>query len=201
MVDNVYMSDDTRARLVRAGIELVDDEGLSAVGLRSIARRAAVSHGAPRRYFPTHRALLAEIARSGLEDLVATVGPVLSDTSAASERLVAVGVAYTEYAIDRRAMFELMFRHDLFDGAGGDLRTISLPFLDDVRRVVEDAANVSDTDWRRTVSLWTSVHGIAVLAANRALEPLLASSSTHAIDVESMVRAAVEQAVLHRSEG
>src|SRR3954467_13102434 len=50
---------DLEARLVAAGVELLAEAGTDALTLREIARRAGVSHGAPRRYFPTHHALRA----------------------------------------------------------------------------------------------------------------------------------------------
>lgn len=58
-----------RSRLVDVGVELVTAEGVQALSLREIARRAGVSHGAPRRYFPTHLELLSAIARRGFEEL------------------------------------------------------------------------------------------------------------------------------------
>ncbi|MFI8966088.1 TetR/AcrR family transcriptional regulator [Streptomyces sp. NPDC053493] len=61
--------DGLRDRLVKAGVELVDAEGVQALSLREIARRAGVSHGAPRRHFPTHLDLLSAIAREGFREL------------------------------------------------------------------------------------------------------------------------------------
>ena len=58
-----------RDRLVQAGVDLLEEEGLGNLTLRAITRRTGVSHGAPRRYFPTHNALLAAIAATGLADL------------------------------------------------------------------------------------------------------------------------------------
>ncbi|MEU0061112.1 helix-turn-helix domain-containing protein, partial [Streptomyces sp. NPDC006334] len=45
---------DLRTRLVDVGVELLAEQGVDALTLREIARRAGVSHGAPRRHFPTH---------------------------------------------------------------------------------------------------------------------------------------------------
>ncbi|MET8154696.1 TetR family transcriptional regulator, partial [Actinoplanes sp. NPDC005259] len=42
------MPDELRARLVETGVALVAAEGTEALSLREIARRAGVSHGAPR---------------------------------------------------------------------------------------------------------------------------------------------------------
>ena len=51
-VDNVYVS--VRDRLVSVGTELLEEHGLAGISLRSIAGAAGVSHGAPRRHFPTY---------------------------------------------------------------------------------------------------------------------------------------------------
>lgn len=64
-----------RSRLVDVGVELVTAEGVQALSLREIARRAGVSHGAPRRYFPTHLELLSAIARRGFEELAGRGSP------------------------------------------------------------------------------------------------------------------------------
>ena len=58
-----------RDRLVRAGAALLAEEGASGVTLRAIARGAGVSHGAPRRYFPTRTALLSAVAAQGFQAL------------------------------------------------------------------------------------------------------------------------------------
>ena len=63
-----------RDRLIDVGVELVTSGGTAAVSLREIARRAGVSHGAPRRYFPTHLELLSAVARRGFADLAAKLG-------------------------------------------------------------------------------------------------------------------------------
>ncbi len=176
MIDDVCVTDTalgTRGRLVRAGIELLADDGPDALALRSIARRAGVSHGAPRRYFPTHRSLLAAIAATGLDDLAAEVRVSLADESApVRDRLIAASIAYVGFAERRRGMFELMFRHDLLDGAGADLRSTSLPLLADLNGAVAAAlqGRSSGEVNTATMRLWTSIHGIAVLHGNRVFD-------------------------------
>src|SRR3954469_13920199 len=116
------MADDLRERLIEAGVELVRDEGTEALTLREIARRAGVSHGAPRRYFPTHRELLAAVARVGYDRLSGRVAPVVPSPrlpglpGAPGRRRdrragwLVLGRLYLEFAHPDRGMFELMFR-------------------------------------------------------------------------------------------
>src|SRR3954452_3932476 len=106
---------DLEARLVAAGVELLAEAGTDALTLREIARRAGVSHGAPRRYFPTHRELLAAVARVGYDRLAARVA-ALGEQPDARAGLLALGRLYLEFARTDRGMFELMFRHESLRG-------------------------------------------------------------------------------------
>lgn len=155
-----------RGRLVDVGVELVSQEGAQALTLREIARRAGVSHGAPRRYFPTHLELLSAIARRGFADLGerATRALGVTDVTEASPRaqLTALGRVYLEFALDNPGMYELMFRHDLLESGHLGLRDTSLPLfgvlVDLVGRVRPDVD-------ARLVSgaLWANLHGLAQL--------------------------------------
>ncbi|MER7283440.1 WHG domain-containing protein [Dactylosporangium sp. NPDC000244] len=118
-----------RDRLVRAGVELVAQEGSAAVSLREIARRAGVSHGAPRRHFPTHVGLLSAIARQGFADLTARLRAV-PETGSPRDRLGGLAHAYVGFAQENRGMYELMFRHDLLRSDHLGLRETSLPLFE-----------------------------------------------------------------------
>ncbi|EFF94007.1 TetR-family transcriptional regulator [Streptomyces sp. e14] len=148
------------------GAELLATEGVQALTLREIARRAGVSHGAPRRYFPTHLELLSAIARRGFVELAARVEEArgtLGDGGADPRaQVAALGRVYLEFATRERGMYELMFRHDLLESGHLGLRDTSLPLfgvlVDLVGRVRPDA------DARVVAgSLWANLHGIAQL--------------------------------------
>lgn len=109
-----------RERLIDVGVDLVLTEGSASVGLREIARRAGVSHGAPRRYFATHHALLSAVARRGFEDLAARFETAVDPGAPPRAQLEQLAKTYVGYALECRGMFELMFRHDLLDGAQQD---------------------------------------------------------------------------------
>lgn len=153
-----------RARLVDVGVELVAREGVQALTLREIARRAGVSHGAPRRYFRTHLELLSAIARRGFEGLAQRATVAIGDSQAADPRaqLTALGRGYLEFALDNRGMYELMFRHDLLESGHLGLRDTSLPLFG---RLVDLVGQVRpDADARLVAgALWANLHGIAQL--------------------------------------
>lgn len=152
-----------RERLVDVGVDLVAREGAQALTLREIARRAGVSHGAPRRYFPTHLELLSAIARRGFAELAARATAATGDgTAPPREQLAALGRVYLEFAVDSRGMYELMFRHDLLESGHLGLRDTSLPLFG---RLVELVGRARPDGDARVVAgaLWANLHGIAQL--------------------------------------
>ncbi|MGW6692238.1 TetR/AcrR family transcriptional regulator [Rhodococcus sp. NPDC054953] len=176
-------ADDTRSALVKAGVELLEEADSADVGLRAIARRAGVSHGAPRRWFPTHRSLLAAIAGEGLRDLseALVAAAELSDNG-----LAEVAEAYVDFARRRPAMFTLIFRHDLLEGSGAELRTVSQPLFSWLVTLIDRSGGAPDAE-ATAAALWVGIHGIAVLSSTGALG--LAASGVDPRDlVERVVR-------------
>ncbi|MFF2084757.1 TetR-like C-terminal domain-containing protein [Nocardia sp. NPDC058176] len=121
-----------------------------------------------RRWFPTHAALLAAIAARGFADL----NERFAHSSAIDDprsRLCRMAGDYVEFALARPQMFMLMFRHDLLVGSGENLRATTRPLYGQVEALVAAAGPVADAPGRALL-LWTNVHGLATLAANRSLD-------------------------------
>ncbi|XUL92415.1 TetR/AcrR family transcriptional regulator [Streptomyces galilaeus] len=152
-----------RDRLVEVGVELVASEGAQALTLREIARRAGVSHGAPRRYFPTHLELLSAIARRGFAGLGERAATVIGDgTASPHAQVTALSRTYLEFALDNPGMYELMFRHDLLESGHLGLRETSLPLFGVLVDLVGRAR--PDVEARSVAgALWANLHGIAQL--------------------------------------
>ncbi|MEW2388055.1 TetR/AcrR family transcriptional regulator [Streptomyces venezuelae] len=179
-----------RARLVDVGVELVAEQGVQALTLREIARKAGVSHGAPRRYFPTHVSLLSAIARRGFGELAVEVAKAVGDDSGddARVRLRALSRAYLDFAATHRGMFELMFRHDLLESNQLGLRETSLPLFDVLAGLVAEVRPASAAGARVVAgALWANLHGIAQLWGWGSLR-----LATGEDDVEPLIAAALD---------
>ena len=64
-----YHHGDLRNALLEAARSILEEQDLSELSLRAVARRAGVSHAAPYRHFPNHEALLVELAMEGFSEL------------------------------------------------------------------------------------------------------------------------------------
>ncbi|GGL01955.1 TetR family transcriptional regulator [Nocardia jinanensis] len=165
---------------MQAGIDLLEETGSTEIGLREIARRAGVSHGAPRRWFPTHKALLGAVADVGLRDLARALAA--AGASGDTSDITGWARAYIEFAWARPAMFTLIFRHDLLEGSGAGLRSVSKPLFD--RLVGRVRTTRADPDPLTTATaLWVGVHGIAVLSTTGAL-----TLAAPGVDIDELIR-------------
>jgi AcrR family transcriptional regulator len=198
-----------RERLIDAGVDLVLAEGSASLGLREIARRAGVSHGAPRRYFPTHHALLSAIARRGFADLSTRIAVAIAGMPTPRARLETVARVYIGYALDCRGMFELMFRHDLLDSeqhASGErrLRESSLPLFERVVALVAECHDSRAAAGRpdgthvslppptvMAAALWSNLHGVAQLWAWGSL-PLVLGAEPSEEQLDQLITAVLD---------
>ena len=111
-----YYGGDLRRDLLDTALELIAQEGPSAVSLRSLARRLGVSHAAPANHFPDKAALFTTIAVEGfgllaraIKDGAGQLGP----EATAGQRFRAAGRAYTGFALANPAHFAVMWQRDL----------------------------------------------------------------------------------------
>lgn len=159
MVDTVYMSD-LEDRLVAAARALLDEAGADAVTVREVARRCGVSHGAPRRHFPSLALLLGRLAGDVADELTIVLTRVEAEPRALAD-------AYVAYAVAHPHAFDLMTRHDLVAGSGFGLRAHTLPLLAAWAAACRAHRGLDDLG---ATALWAAVHGVATLAARTALD-------------------------------
>eukprot|EP01032_Pedospumella_encystans_P018639 gene18640-21211_t len=100
------------------GEEVLAERGMAALSLREVARRLGVSHNAPFKHFASREALLAAIAEEGFTESAARLQAAISDDAGAAG-IVERGVAYVTFALERPAVFRLMF--------GGELDPVAYP--------------------------------------------------------------------------
>ena len=93
--------------LCEAARAILEESGPDAVGLRETARRAGVSPAAAYRYFVSKDDLLASVAAEGFRELGSAIAMAMVATE--SDPLGGVGLAYYDFALQKRGLFRLMF--------------------------------------------------------------------------------------------
>jgi AcrR family transcriptional regulator len=159
-----YHHGDLRDVLLSAGELALADLPFESVTLREIARRAGVSHAAPKHHFPTLGDLLAEIAARGFDAFVAAIanGALDSVDQSPEGRLVAMGRAYVHFAETNPAIYGLMF------GKRDSLAVtphLSAAMIEAWHQLEQACAHVvgSTRATGAAIAIWSSVHGFAML--------------------------------------
>jgi AcrR family transcriptional regulator len=165
-----YYDGDLRHDLLEEALELVAQEGPSAVSLRSLARRLGVSHAAPANHFPDKASLFTAIAVEGFRLLAAAIedgARRLGPDATAGQRFRAAGHAYTSFAVCHPAHFAVMWQRDLLHQGDPELAAAGDTTFELLLEGVRDA---QAEGWApggdpQTVALlaWSVVHGLAAL--------------------------------------
>jgi AcrR family transcriptional regulator len=161
-----YHHGNLRSALLDAALELVREEGLSAISLREVARRAGVSHAAPAHHFGDKAGLLTALATQGYELFGAALRAGAARAGDRSElRLSWVGWAYVMFAAENRAYFEIMFRPELLHQDDPELGTAIATAYSELTESVKTSWPDAKEDEREmhAVRSWAEVHGLATL--------------------------------------
>ncbi len=111
-----YHHGDLHEALLVAGQDVLRERGLQGFTLRDCARRAGVTHAAPKHHFVYARGFLTEIAARGFNQLVTTLRSHLEDADGDLDaQFLAASTAYSEFAAGYPEHFRIMFRSDLLD--------------------------------------------------------------------------------------
>jgi AcrR family transcriptional regulator len=172
-VKKPYHHGDLRDALLSAAEQALAQLPLEQLSLREIARRAGVSHAAPKHHFASLGQLLGEVAARGFERFVADLdlaaGRVAEQTPAA--RMLAMARAYLRFASANPAIYGLMFgkRDDIVD---------TTPHLSNAMfaawaQLEAQAAEIVGPQRSKyaAATVWSTVHGLAMLRLDRKLPP------------------------------
>lgn len=105
-----YHHGDLKNALIKAGIEILAQEGVGELSLRKVAQKAGVSHTAPYAHFTDKQALIAAISTEGfrlLHEQVLVVTQTYADDPA--RQLVETAWAYVQFALHDPDQFKIMF--------------------------------------------------------------------------------------------
>jgi AcrR family transcriptional regulator len=149
--------------LLDAARAILEEEGLGALSLRAVARRAGVSHAAPYRHFPSHEALLAELAIEGFVELKGSLNKACPAGGPTEDRIAKIGAAYMRFVAQRPALVRLMFGPQLPNRE-------SFPELAAAADGIADEIGATLQDPALGLAVWAAVHGLAVLILENVID-------------------------------
>ena len=183
-MNDSYHHGDLKNALIRAGLEILAQEGVQALSLRQVAKRAGVSHTAPYAHFADKQALIAAIAAEGYRQLYAQVSAAADlYPDDPRQRLIETAWAYVQFALDAPDQFRVTFsgllerEQDYPEYVAQAKQNFAL-----IVALVADCQRAGvlppgDTDLL-VVSLWASIHGLIHLLLGNQLPSALLAHTT-----------------------
>jgi len=183
-----YHHGDLYQQLLNAGEQALAEMPVEQVSLREIARRAGVSHAAPKHHFPTTGHLLGEIAAKGYQTFVKSLGEAAdaAQEQTPRSRLHAMGRAYQRFAEQHAAAYQLMF-----DGVGQcamtpNLVAASFAAWNQLHNSVLPIVGPARANGA-ALHVWSASHGLAMLKLTHKLPPFVARHDVEEQELQFMM--------------
>lgn len=110
--------------LVAAAVALVEEQGLAAVSVREVARRAGVSPAAPFRHFASKAALMTAVAEQAMQRLSDSMARAMADAPKGAGPMATLrlmGQAYMAWVVANPTHFLIISSRSDIDFAGSRL--------------------------------------------------------------------------------
>jgi len=167
-----YHHGDLRRALLDAALALAERDGVSALTLRGVARRAGVSHAAPAHHFGDLLGLLRALADESFEALRAHMRAAMRDAADPGDALRRSGVAYVEFATQNPGRFRAMFHPAIVHQSGrpSAAEAGAYEVLLAGIRALNAGRTLGDAEAAAlALGAWAPMHGLATLAVDRQL--------------------------------
>lgn len=165
MSEKPYHHGDLRVALLDAAEAELSERGVEGFSLRSVAKRAGVSHAAPAHHFGDVQGLLTALAAEGFRQFQATLDAGEVGATDARDRAIRAGQGYLAFAMARPTLFRLIFSSTRPDFSDPDLLTAAdAAYQHLVWLITELDGSTADV-----AALWAMSHGVADLAAGQRL--------------------------------
>jgi AcrR family transcriptional regulator len=166
-----YHHGDLRAALLRAAEVELAEVGTERFSLRSVAKRAGVSHAAPAHHFGDVAGLMTALCAEGFRRFLdMQARREASAPPAPRDQLMAAGLGYVDFALAHPALFRLMFSSDRPQRQSPALAGAGAAAFDhlvtQVRAAGGQGVDHSVPDRAMTVDIaaaWAMAHGLADL--------------------------------------
>ena len=198
MKKKAYHHGDLKNALIDAGMEILNNEGLTGLSLRSVAQKAGVSHSAPYAHFKDKQALIAAISTEGLRKLYNILSGVAKHhEDKPLDQLYEVAWAYVDFALDYTGLFKVIFssaierEHDYPDFV--EVSPLNFDLTIEVIKNNQAAGHLQSGDPSLLATgIWSMVHGFIFLY----LENQIPSRILNQHEIKSLLNKILDQFII-----
>ena len=173
---DTYHVGNLREALIDEALAVLPETGVDGLSLRKLAQRLGVSHNAPYMHFPAKDALMAAIAERGFVELSRRMAALQAQTFESwDEGFIEGCCTYVRFGTEQPDLLAIMFmQHDGRQYPSMQAASLaSFEGLVDAIRAGQAMGLIAEDDARDcAATVWSLIHGIAVLVARRESLPV-----------------------------
>lgn len=190
-----YHHGDLKKELIHNGLLLLNKEGIDGFSLRKVASMCGVSHNAPYKHFKDKDDLINEIIKEVWKEFyIALLEVTEIYTNDPKLQIIEMGKAYVKFMVENPEYLKFMFLSDnaypvkIVDNKFSDDKVGAFGvFKDSAERFFKEIKLDENLYMQKTLTLWSMVHGIAILIIKRSIE----YKGNYLVLVESMIRSSI----------
>lgn len=171
-----YHHGNLRAALIEAGIQMVNEEGVSGCSLRKVAAKCNVSRGAPYAHFKDKDDMLEAMQQYVMEKFVAILNEAIAECTDPDKFLRAIGKAYIYFFVDNPNYYPFLFHQsNLKFVLSDDQKTAEsykrLEGEPTTLFLLMDKLNIPKSlQMQNFIAVWSVVHGLAGIVTMKGVE-------------------------------
>lgn len=192
--DKPYHHGDLHHELLSAARELLEEQNITSLSLRAVAKKVGVSHTAPYRHFKDKETLLAGLAKISFDEMnIQMAEAVALHPGDPAAQLQEAGLRYVQLALQNPQCFMLMFGDILpCDDTYPELHESGGRAFDGLKTMIEEGQSLGvfkegDVELL-ALATWSGIHGLSMLFISGNLPDIISTP----VDVEPITRAMTE---------
>lgn len=161
---NSYHHGNLKADLIQAGLAILDEEGIEAVGIRQVARKVGVAHSAPSNHFKNKQSLLTALGEEIFQRLLHAIESDLKQGDDLSKSIHRFCKSVLDFALRYPNRYRLMWRKESLDSQNPQLQASMERVYQKLIVLLGESSRQKNTDVEsQAIALWSLIHGYASL--------------------------------------
>ncbi len=171
MTSRPYHHENLRELLIEAGIKLMNEQGLTNLSLREIAKQCGVSHSAPYRHFSSKEDLINTMRQYVEARFVEKLQTAIEEEHGSLSSMIGFGKAYVKFFAENPEYYAF-FTHQEgiyvnLSARTGDMESNYQPFQifkDYACKFLTHHGIPPEKHFLKVTGMWAIVHGLAGMA-------------------------------------
>lgn len=162
---STYHHGNLREELIEAALDLLDEGGVEAVGIRQVARKVGVAHSAPANHFKNKRALFTALSTHIFGDLIATIqSKPLNNTDSLRDEIHHFAKTILDVGLKYPNRYKLVWLRDRVDSENNALYQVMEEIYQQLTAILQAHAKRKNIDVEsQAIALWSLIHGYVSL--------------------------------------